>query len=97
MSCRPLSTLALITYSPEIFDEYTRRQYIAKAPESNPFGVEEDPEKFIEFDVFTKVGFHNEARSSSMIYSYTSMTRFEFCSNSHNGLSVILIVFERGW
>ncbi|KAL8770037.1 MAG: hypothetical protein Q9209_004075 [Squamulea sp. 1 TL-2023] len=41
--------------TPEIFDEYTRRQYIAKAPEQNPFGTEETPNKFNEFDIFTKL------------------------------------------
>lgn len=41
---------------PEIFDEYTRRQFVAKAPERNPFGIEEEPAKFTEFDTFTKVG-----------------------------------------
>jgi hypothetical protein len=40
--------------SPEIFDEYTRRQYIAKAPQRNPFGSEEEPAKFMDFDSFTK-------------------------------------------
>lgn len=39
----------------EIFDEYARRQYEAKAPSRNPFGVEMEPKKFLEFDVFTKV------------------------------------------
>ncbi|TGO24208.1 hypothetical protein BPAE_0108g00010 [Botrytis paeoniae] len=39
----------------EIFDEYTRRQYVAKAPERNPFGTEEEPAKFTEFDAFTKI------------------------------------------
>ncbi|KAH8808204.1 hypothetical protein F5884DRAFT_857746 [Xylogone sp. PMI_703] len=39
----------------EIFDEYTRRQYMAKAPELNPFGEEEEPKNFSEFDVFTKI------------------------------------------
>lgn len=41
--------------SPEIFDEYTRRQYVAKAPDRNPFGVNEEPKNFAEFDVFTKL------------------------------------------
>ncbi|OBT73283.1 hypothetical protein VF21_08443 [Pseudogymnoascus sp. 05NY08] len=41
--------------TPEIFDEYTRRQYVAKAPERNPFGTEEEPAKFAEFDIFTKI------------------------------------------
>lgn len=40
---------------PDIFDEYTRRQYIAKAPARNPFGDEEEPLKFNDFDVFTKI------------------------------------------
>lgn len=40
---------------PEIFDEYTRRQYLAKAPQRNPFGDEEEPKKFNDFDVFTKI------------------------------------------
>ena len=39
----------------EIFDEYTRRQYVAKAPQRNPFGIEEDPNKFNDFDIFTKI------------------------------------------
>ncbi len=40
---------------PEIFDEYTRRQYLAKAPARNPFGEEEEPHKFAAFDAFTKI------------------------------------------
>ncbi|EGY18508.1 uncharacterized protein VDAG_08842 [Verticillium dahliae VdLs.17] len=39
----------------EIFDEYTRRQYMAKAPEKNPFGAQETPAKFAEFDALTKI------------------------------------------
>jgi hypothetical protein len=41
--------------SPDLFDEYTRRQYVAKAPERNPFGTAEAPAKFHDFDAFTKV------------------------------------------
>ena len=48
-------SVTLNIYSPEIFDEYTRRQYVAKAPSRNPFGVEEEPQKFDGFDVFTKI------------------------------------------
>ncbi|KAK7511326.1 hypothetical protein IWZ03DRAFT_352932 [Phyllosticta citriasiana] len=54
--------LALLKYvsshkglTPEIFDEYTRRQYVAKAPNRNPFGVEEEPVKFNDMDTFTKI------------------------------------------
>ncbi|KAJ0311831.1 hypothetical protein COL516b_000891 [Colletotrichum fioriniae] len=35
----------------ELFDEYTRRQYLARAPEKNPFGTEETAAKFTDFDV----------------------------------------------
>ncbi|KAK5201875.1 hypothetical protein LTR16_001153 [Cryomyces antarcticus] len=58
----PQLGLALLKYvsshkglTPEIFDEYARRQYVAKAPNRNPFGEEEVPNKFNEFDVFTKI------------------------------------------
>ncbi|KAF1989432.1 hypothetical protein K402DRAFT_411025 [Aulographum hederae CBS 113979] len=54
--------LALLKYvsshkglTPEIFDEYARRQYVAKAPHRNPFGIDEEPKSFNEFDVFTKI------------------------------------------
>ncbi|KLU87543.1 hypothetical protein MAPG_06542 [Magnaporthiopsis poae ATCC 64411] len=40
----------------ELFDEYTRRQFAAKAPGiDNPFGTEEALLKFAEFDVFKKI------------------------------------------
>ncbi|KAL5419418.1 hypothetical protein PMIN03_000608 [Paraphaeosphaeria minitans] len=39
----------------EIFDEYTRRQFVAKAPARNPFGTDEVPNKFDDFNVFTKI------------------------------------------
>ncbi|RDW89086.1 hypothetical protein BP6252_01118 [Coleophoma cylindrospora] len=41
--------------TPEIFDEYTRRQYLAKNPSRNPFGEDEIPAKFVDFDIFTKI------------------------------------------
>ncbi|CCC04884.1 unnamed protein product [Sordaria macrospora k-hell] len=39
----------------DVFEEYTRRQFLAKAPEKNPFGTEDLPTKFADFDVFTKI------------------------------------------
>lgn len=39
----------------ELFDEYSRRQFLAKAPEKNPFGTDELPASFADFDVFTKI------------------------------------------
>lgn len=41
--------------SHELFDEYTRRQFLSKAPAKNPFGTAETPARFADFDVFTKV------------------------------------------
>ncbi|KAK2760815.1 hypothetical protein FQN54_002053 [Arachnomyces sp. PD_36] len=41
--------------TPEIFEEYTRRQYLAKAPSRNPFGDEETPVKFGELDIFQRI------------------------------------------
>ena len=40
---------------PQLFDEYTRRQYMAKAPFRNPFGEDDEPRKFADFDVFLKL------------------------------------------
>ncbi|KAK4192633.1 reticulocyte-binding protein 2 a [Podospora australis] len=39
----------------ELFDEYTRRQYLSKAPEKNPFGSADIPARFADFDIFTKI------------------------------------------
>ena len=39
----------------ETFDEYTRRQYVAKAPHRNVFGNQEEPDHFNDFDIFTKI------------------------------------------
>ncbi|KAI0140855.1 hypothetical protein GGR57DRAFT_422000 [Xylariaceae sp. FL1272] len=41
--------------TPELFDEYARRQYVAKAPERNPFGTDEVPAKFDDFDALLKL------------------------------------------
>lgn len=38
-----------------IWDEYTRRQYLAKAPHLNPYGAEETPKRFRDFDIVTKI------------------------------------------
>jgi hypothetical protein len=49
------SKYALTHARPDIFDEYTRRQFVAKAPNRNPFGTEEEPNRFDDFDVYTKI------------------------------------------
>ncbi|KXT10031.1 hypothetical protein AC579_1227 [Pseudocercospora musae] len=41
--------------TPDIFDEYTRRQYLAKAPQRNPFGDEEEPVPFNHLDIYTRI------------------------------------------
>jgi len=40
---------------PDLFDEYTRRQYLAKAPRRNPFGDDEEPAKFNDLDIYTRI------------------------------------------
>jgi uncharacterized protein YciI len=42
-------------HSPQIFDEYARRQYVAKAPLRNPFGDDEEPTSFNELDIYTRI------------------------------------------
>lgn len=93
-----LILLVLISSRPEIFDEYVRRQYVAKAPRRNPFGVEEEPAKFAEFDIFTKVCiFSYMGRRDNACFILTHETRFECYNSSRNGLWSILIVSEREW
>lgn len=41
--------------TPDLFDEYTRRQYVARKPAQNPFGTDETPARFHDFDVLTKL------------------------------------------
>lgn len=43
------------SHSLDIFDEYTRRQYQAKAPHRNPFGDDEEPLRFNEMDIYSRV------------------------------------------
>lgn len=40
---------------PEIFEEYTRRQYHVKASQRNPFGDEDEPIKFGDLDISTRI------------------------------------------
>ncbi|KAL6868905.1 hypothetical protein ACO1O0_000228 [Amphichorda felina] len=39
----------------EIFDSQARKQYLERAPGLNPFGTDEEPLKFQDFDTFTKI------------------------------------------
>ncbi|KAI1328293.1 hypothetical protein F5Y16DRAFT_369343 [Xylariaceae sp. FL0255] len=41
--------------TPDLFDKYARRQYVAKAPDRNPFGTDEAPAKFDDFDALVKI------------------------------------------
>jgi hypothetical protein len=51
--CSKISPLTYNSY--DNYDEYTRRQFVAKAPLRNPYGSDETPNKFADFDVFTKI------------------------------------------
>ncbi|KAJ4203729.1 hypothetical protein NW767_005220 [Fusarium falciforme] len=39
----------------EILDDQTRKQFLSKSPGYNPFGDDETPIKFNDFDIFTKI------------------------------------------
>ena len=41
--------------SAENLDEFTRKQYLKRKPNANPFGDEENPTAWDEFDVFARV------------------------------------------
>ncbi|KAH0558720.1 hypothetical protein GP486_004635 [Trichoglossum hirsutum] len=58
-----------IREDPDLFDEYTRRQYQARLPKHNPFGDEEVPRKFSEFDVFSKIRVLYQLSQWTMIHS----------------------------
>ena len=50
--------LVLTRDSHENFDEYSRRQFLAKDAAKNPFGNGEEPLRFADFDVYKKVSQH---------------------------------------
>ena len=95
VSISSFCVIKLTLYSPEIFDEYTRRQYVAKAPARNPFGTDEEPAKFTELDILTKVG-HN-AQRGMVDSAHLCDIRSAYYNSSHSGSWAILIVFEREW
>lgn len=46
---------SLLLFRHDIFDSQARKQYLDKAPDRNPFGDDEIPLRFRDFDIFTKV------------------------------------------
>ncbi|KAI9799336.1 MAG: hypothetical protein M1825_004829 [Sarcosagium campestre] len=54
--------------TPELFDEYTRRQYQSKRPSANPFGDDEQPKRFDDFDVMAKIRVLWQMTQWTMIY-----------------------------
>jgi hypothetical protein len=60
--------LTCLNSSPELFDEYARRQFTAKSPEKNPFGAEEEAARFTDFDVFTKLRVLQQMTQWTMIH-----------------------------
>lgn len=80
--------------TPDLFDEYTRRQFVAKAPMRNPFGTEEEPKKFNEFDIFTKIRvlhqlstwtFHNPDRMRERMEEQTEREQTAWVSLDRGG------------
>ncbi|KAL2756142.1 hypothetical protein ACRALDRAFT_2027747 [Sodiomyces alcalophilus JCM 7366] len=59
------------------FDEYTRRQYLAKKPDMNPFGDEEIPTKFTDLDVFTKIRVLHQLTQWAMLHPERVRERME--------------------
>ncbi|KAL1894990.1 hypothetical protein Cpir12675_003449 [Ceratocystis pirilliformis] len=53
----------------ELFDEYTRRQYLQKLPEKNPFGKDQVAKSFHEFDIDTKLRILHQMTQWTMINS----------------------------
>ncbi|KAI9835026.1 MAG: hypothetical protein M1837_003969 [Sclerophora amabilis] len=55
--------------TPDMLNEYTRRQYQSKLPHRNPFGDEETPKNFADFDIFTKIRVLYQLSQWTMIHS----------------------------
>ena len=64
--------------SNDLFDEYARRQFVAKDPNYNPFGRDETPARFDEFDVFTKVRLATRAVYPSINAVHQTLTQDRF-------------------
>ncbi|KAK7416124.1 hypothetical protein QQX98_005452 [Neonectria punicea] len=52
----------------EIFDEQARKQYMTKLPSDNPFGDNETPAKFSDFEVLTKIRVLQQLTQWTMIH-----------------------------
>jgi hypothetical protein len=86
--CDTLPTSASLTMqsSPDIFDEQTRKLFQARLPAWNPFGDDEVPAKFNEFDIFTKVITVSHPSSFELgLINGNCPTRFECYNNLPNG------------
>ncbi|KAH6895102.1 hypothetical protein B0T10DRAFT_206723 [Thelonectria olida] len=67
-----LSILKLVSshrgLTPDIFDEQTRKLFQARLPAWNPFGEEELPANFNEFDIFTKIRVLQQLTQWTMVH-----------------------------
>lgn len=63
----------LTSHSHDLFDEYTRRQYISKAPDLNPFSTDEAPIRFVDFDIFTKVSYKTPRPKLSQLTQHSQI------------------------
>ncbi|KAF5655991.1 nasopharyngeal carcinoma susceptibility-like protein [Fusarium sp. NRRL 25303] len=52
----------------EIFDDQARKQFTKKSPNYNPFGSDETPLKFNDFDIFTKIKVMQQLTQWAMIH-----------------------------
>ncbi|PHH77473.1 hypothetical protein CDD82_3495 [Ophiocordyceps australis] len=53
----------------DILDDQLRKQYLAKAPEKNPFGDVDTPRRFTDFDVVDKIKVLQQLTQWTMLYS----------------------------
>jgi len=82
---------------PDIFDEYTRRQYVAKAPSRNPYGTDETPNKFAEFDVFTKLRVLFQLSQWTLLHPDRMRERMPEAKDAEQTQWVRDVVYPHGW
>ncbi|UNI15282.1 hypothetical protein JDV02_001825 [Purpureocillium takamizusanense] len=52
----------------DIFNDQMRKQYLTKSPNNNPFGDDDTPQYFADFDVFTKIKVLQQLTQWAMIH-----------------------------
>lgn len=67
------SALVSLNNRSEDFDAFARRQYVAKDPERNPFGVDEQPLSFLDFNIWSQICILQ--RFSAWVFHYPDRVR----------------------